>query len=288
MINGLRPLASASMFAAPVFAVLLTFAAAQPAGAAPAAELWERWRAHDPGSAMKLDHQDWTEVLRDVTTIGADGVRRVDYQRIRAERWDRLNSYIARMEAVSVSRLSRPEQLAFWINLYNALTVRVVTEHFPVASIRDIDISPGWFSDGPWGAALATVEGEAVTLDDIEHRILRPIWQEPLVHYAVNCASIGCPDLAPEAYQADTIEQQLEAAARRFINHPRGAVFEDGALTVSKIYRWFEDDFETSDKTGAAAVIAHLKHYADPPLSDALSQATSISDYAYDWQLNGL
>jgi hypothetical protein len=174
--------------------------------------------------------------------------------------------------------------MAFWINLYNALTLQVVARRHPVDSIRDIDISPGWFSDGPWDAVLVSVEGEALTLNDIEHRILRPIWRDPRIHYAVNCASLGCPNLAQTPYRARQLEAQLERAARAFVNHPRGVKAEQGRVTASRIYDWYREDFGTSE----AELLAHLRRYAAPGLAARLAAAGAIAGYAYDWNLNGL
>ncbi len=130
---------------------------------------------------------------------------------------------------------------------------------------------------------LITIKGEALTLDDIEHRILRPIWLDARIHYAVNCASLGCPNLQRQAFTAANTESLLETAAREFINHPRGAKVEDGRLVVSSIYDWFEDDFGGNDR----GVIEHLKIYAETDLRRALSNLDRISDDRYDWQLNG-
>ena len=99
------------------------------------------------------------------------------------------------LSGVAIGGYAPDEQRAFWINLYHALTVRVILSHYPVSGIREIDISPGLFARGPWDRKLIPVEGVELTLNDIEHRILRPIWRDPRVHYALNCASLGCPDL---------------------------------------------------------------------------------------------
>ncbi len=183
--------------------------------------------------------------------------------------------------AALFGRHRRTEQLAYWINLYNALTVKVVLDHHPLPSIRDISISPGLFSSGPWGAELVRVEGEPIRLDDIEHRILRPLWQDSRVHYALNCASLGCPNLAREAFTAENTERLLDAGARAYVNHPRGVSLVNGRLGVSSIYVWFEEDFG-----GEAGVLAHLRRYADPKLAASLAPAAAIDDDAYDWSLN--
>jgi len=174
--------------------------------------------------------------------------------------------------------------MAFWINLYNALTVQVVLDHFPVESIRDIKISPGLFSFGPWGKLLVSVEDEEISLNDIEHRILRPVWRDPRIHYAVNCASIGCPSLDVRAYTADTIDARLDQAARAYVNDPRGVTIKNGRVSVSKIYDWFIDDFGGKEKT----VLRHLTQYSTPDLAAKLKEIGKLSDEHYDWSINNV
>jgi len=256
------------------------------AGAAPKADLWPRWQAHDPASQGVIDHGAWGTFLERYLVEGDDGVNRVAYAEVTAADRAALNAYLEGLAAVPVSAQNRAEQMAYWINLYNALTLQVVLDHYPVDSIRDINISPGLFSGlfnrGPWGKKLVEVEGEALSLDDIEHRILRPIWADPRVHYAVNCASIGCPDLQPEPYRGADIDAQLDAAARDYVNDPRGVAVEDGQLIVSSIYEWFKSDFGGDDR----AVIEHLQRYAAPALAASLERFPAIDDDRSDWRLN--
>ncbi|MBM3518764.1 MAG: DUF547 domain-containing protein [Alphaproteobacteria bacterium] len=264
------------------FALLLALLGAGPVSAAPKSELWERWLPHDPASTRAVDHAPWQTFLDRYVLAAPDGSTRVAYGRVTAEDRAALAAYLDALSAVAVGGLARGEQRAYWINLYNALTVRVVLDHFPVASIRDIDISPGLFADGPWGRKLVRVEGEALSLDDVEHRILRPIWRDPRIHYALNCASLGCPDLLPRAFTSANAEALLDEGARRFVNHPRGAAPIEGRLTVSSIYVWFKEDFGGDD----AGVIAHLRAFADPALAERLAGVRRIGDHAYDWRLN--
>ena len=252
------------------------------AHAAPDAELWEKWQSHDAGSTISVDHGPWSEILAAQLYQQDDGTYLVNYNALANQDRRPLNNYIRSLTKTPVSTLNRAEQFAYWVNLYNALTVKTIINNFPVESIRDIDISPGLFSDGPWGEKMVVVEKEPISLDDIEHRILRPIWNDPRVHYAVNCASIGCPDLFPEALTAANSEKYLDQAARAYINHPRGARVEDGRLIASSIYDWFEDDFGGDD----AGVIAHLKQYAEGDLATSLAQIQNISEHDYDWALN--
>lgn len=264
-----------------LLAAFLIVLAVPAAHAAPKADLWEKWTKHDPKSTQSVDHSAWDAFLKKYLRDHEDGVVRVAYKDVSEADRKSLADYIKSLEKTNVSGLSRKEQLPYWINLYNALTVRVIIDNLPVKSI--LDISGGLFSKGPWKDELLEIEGEDLTLDDIEHRILRPIWNEPLVHYAVNCASIGCPSLQQDAFTAKNTQALFKEAAEEFINHPRGARVEDGKLYVSSIFSWFEEDFGGSDK----GVIEHLKLYAKPDLKKKLANIDDIADDSYDWNLNG-
>lgn len=249
---------------------------------APSAELWPRWEAHDASNSASIDFSDWDTLLKRYVKAGSGGLNLFDYGAVGADDKAALKAIIARLAALPVSGYARPQQEAYWINLYNAVTIDVVLDHYPVDSIRDIDISPGFFADGPWGKELIAVEGEKLTLNAIEHRILRPIWKDARLHYAVNCASIGCPNLAMEAYDGARLEEQLDAAARAYINNPRGVAIDGGSITVSSIYDWFYDDFGGTDES----LMAHLQKYAEPDLAARLRDIGKISETAYDWNLN--
>ncbi len=230
-----------------------------------------------------FDHAAWDRLLEAYVRPGADGINRIRYGAWRDASADRaaLAAYIAALAGARISALSRPEQFAFWVNLYNALTVRTILDAFPVRSIRDI--RPTLLSIGPWGQPAARIDGVDLSLDDIEHRILRPGFGDNRVHYAVNCASLGCPNLAARAWRGATLEADLDIAARAFINHPRGARIEAGRLRVSSIFHWYEADFGGTD----AGVIAHLARFAAPPLRAGLAPVRTISGHDYDWRLNG-
>lgn len=227
-------------------------------------------------------------LLRRHVVAGTDGVTRVAYGRWRANAEDRaaLDQAIGAMSARRPSTMSRAEAYAFWANLYNAVTLKVVIDRYPVASIRDIKGS-SWLDPkayaGPWRDQRVTVEGRGLSLDDIEHTIMRPGFKDPRVHYAVNCASYGCPNLMGRAWRAETLEADLQNAARAYVNHPRGVtVMPTGALRVSSIYRWFIEDFGGTDD----GLRAHLRVYAAPALARALEGAPTIADHDYDWSLN--
>ena len=249
-------------------------------GASKAAEA--QTPGEDPGAAF-------TALLSAYVVAHAGSVNRVDYAHWRANANDlrRLDGAIAAWSAMTPSRMARWEAIAFWANLYNAITLRVVLGRYPVASIRDIHSDGVWFDPraliGPWQTKRVTVERRQMSLDDIENSALRPLAQDPRVHYSINCASIGCPNLQQSAWRAETMQQELDRAARAYINHPRGvAVLGDGSVRASSIYDWFKGDFGGND----AGVLAHLTRFAEPALAQHLRATTHIASYSYDWSLN--
>lgn len=249
--------------------------------AAPKAELWPRWQANNPQSTTRVDHSAWTRFLDMYLTVGeVGGVNLVNYAGVSSEDKDSLTIYLATLGSVPISELNRTEQKAFWINLYNSLTVSSILEHHPRKSIREI--SSGWFSPGPWDLKLIKVEGTELSLNDIEHRILRPIWQDNRVHYAVNCASLGCPNLQAKPFTADNIERLLDKAAHDFVNSLRGVNLTAGTLILSSIYDWFQIDFGGSKTT----LFTHLEKFAAPALANKLKKYQGTISYQYSWDLN--
>lgn len=246
---------------------------------APSKRLWPRWTRHDERSARSIDHTAWSRLL--ATYLVPAEINLFRYAHVDAADRLRLKTYIADLASVPISSYRHAEQLAYWINLYNALTVDLVVDRYPVKSIRDIAISPGLLSYGPWDRKIVQIEAEQLSLNDIEHRILRPIWQEANLHYALNCASLGCPNLAREAYTADNTAALMERGAVDFING-HGVRFEGSRIVVSSIYAWFTADFGGTE----TAVLDHLRRYARPPLLQRLAGRVSIDGDSYDWRLN--
>ncbi len=170
--------------------------------------------------------------------------------------------------------------MAYWINLYNALTIDVVLAYPDKKSIRRM--GKGLFSFGPWDDPVAQIVGQSVTLNDIEHRILRPIWQDHRIHFAVNCASLGCPNLSRTAYRADNLESLLSQGEADYINHPRGVKIDNkGKLTVSSIFDWYQSDFAADTSTLLVYLSKHHQLYG----AQLRDYAGSVK-YDYNWQLN--
>ncbi|MBT8423125.1 MAG: DUF547 domain-containing protein [Gammaproteobacteria bacterium] len=260
--------------------LLLTVLPAAHASLIPESDLWEFWAAHDAQSSLRVDHSAWQGLLDTYLQEGATGVNLFDYAAVTAADRARLQGYLDALAATDPRALRRNEQFAYWVNLYNALTVAVVLDHYPVKSIRRI--KGGLLRLGPWNEPLFNLQGQSLTLNDIEHRILRPLFKDPRIHYAVNCASMGCPDLAAQAYTAEALEEQLDEAARSFINHPRGVQPDGKRLRLSSIYDWYGADFG-ADREG---LLNHLSQYAEPDLAAALDGFNGRIRYDYDWRLN--
>ncbi|MEM8655593.1 MAG: DUF547 domain-containing protein [Pseudomonadota bacterium] len=268
----------------PALLIALTLTACMPVERlfAPKADLMsDRWLriADTPGTEPDYAAYDAFLARYHLATDG--GMARVRYDAVTGADKAALATFLTRMQQVNPATLNRNQQLAYWINLYNAQTIRVILDHYPVDSIRDI--GDGLLGLGPWADADLRVNGTALSLNDIEHGIVRPVFDDPRIHYALNCAATGCPNLAPQAWRAATLDTQLDAAEYAYIHDPRGiTIADDGTVTVSKIFGWFREDFGGSE----ASVLAYLTSRADPELRAALDAQNRIDTYAYDWSLN--
>lgn len=241
------------------------------------------WERHDASSPADIDHAPWQAFLDRYVSTDAAGVNRVDYGTVNRDDQANLKRYLTDLQAVPIHQYRRAEQLAYWVNLYNATTVDIVLDHYPVDSIRDIKLGSGLIVVGPWGAPALRVSGRPLSLNEIEHAIIRPVWQDERIHYVLNCAAIGCPNLARQAYSGDGIDASMTVAAEAYVNDPRGVhIDEQNRLRLSKIYGWFREDFGGSQ----SAVIGAVSRYAAPPLAAELADRRRIDRYGYDWSLN--
>ncbi len=212
------------------------------------------------------------------TYVRADGgLNLVAYGDVSESDEKKLEAYIETLSNLDISGFSDAEIMAYWFNLYNAKTIDVILDEYPVKSIRKI----GW--RGPWKKKILTVRGEKMSLDNIEHDTIRATYDEPRIHFAFNCASIGCPNLMMKAWEAETLEADLDQVARDYIQSPRGVQLKnDGSLVVSSLFDWYKDDFGDS----TAEVAQYLSQFASGETKTALEKATKFDSYIYDWDLN--
>lgn len=221
-------------------------------------------------------HSVWSELLGRHVSAGV-----VDYQAMKKKE-NRLDEYLAILDATDPQQLQKAERLAFYINAYNAYTVKLILINFengrPVKSIKDIG---GLFS-GPWDIKLCRIGGKVYTLDNIEHDIIRPIFKDPRVHFAVNCASQSCPPLISEAYVGSRLDDQLQANTINFINNKEFNRLDGSTLYVSKIFKWFSEDFNDD-------IVAFFRQYAQGDLQSRLLELgddITVKYLDYDWSLN--
>ena len=236
--------------------------------------------AFTPSGSGGFDHSAFNSVLKGAVVPDAESYNRVNYKALKAKS-AALKQALDQMQAAVPSSFSKAEAKAFWINLYNAKTLDVVLDRYPVSSIKKINLGGGgFFGSGPWSAKILNIEGQELSLDDIEHNILRPLFKDPLVHYALNCASYSCPNLSATAFTAKNSAALMQASAAAYINHPRGVSVDGNAITASKIYSWYGADFG-----GKSKLKAHWKKFASPEKAAAIDAAQWVG-FSYDWKLN--
>lgn len=245
------------------------------------------WETSDEANVKQINHGAWQDILTAYLRAHNSGINKFDYAALKANAKDtsKLVNYLNFLQELDPRTYSRAEQKAYWINLYNALTVKVVVDAYPVNSIRDIckNRASGSKCSGPWDEVHAKVAGQDLTLDNIENDILRPIWKDNLIHYGLSCASYSCPDLSGTAFTAKNTETLLDTGARKYVNHNRGVDFmEDGFIVISSIYDWYLGDFGNNEQ----GVIKHLTRYANEELAKRLKSFNGTIDYEYDWRLN--
>jgi hypothetical protein len=224
--------------------------------------------------AGHVDHSLYAGLLKKHVV---DGV--VSYSGLKAEEAT-LDEYLKALERTEPESLSKNERFAFYINAYNAWTIKLILGAYPgVKSIKDLG---GWFKS-PWQEKICRINGEIISLDHIEHQILRPQFKDPRVHFAINCASKGCPALRSEPYDGAALEHQLDDSARHFINNPAYNRLDGKTWYVSRIFDWFSEDFNND-------IVGFISRNANEDLRQKIqvdSGQITVKYLDYDWSLNG-
>ena len=256
---------------------LLAALACGRAVAVPDAVAWEFWRGTGPVEVV--DHTTWQTFLDRYLVAGGDGIHRVRYHAVSAAARKDLEGYLQALADRDPRTLARPAQMAYWINLYNALTVNVVLDYPRKRSI--LRMGRRLLAIGPWDDQLIEVAGQRLTLNDMEHRILRPLFGDERVHFAVNCASLSCPNLASQAYTGENLEDLLESQVHDYLHHPRGLRQTGAGFEVSSIFEWYRADF-AADEAGLRLWLAKRR----PDLAAGLLDPARRLSHDYDWNLN--
>lgn len=246
-------------------------------------------------AVAQIDHGEWDHILeQNVRLLDGGKATQFDYGSMARNRLE-LKNYLSRISQVSrqdFETWSHSDQLAFLINTYNAATVDLVLTEYPeIDSIKDI----GFLFSSPWRQKVIDLFGEQVSLDDIEHGMIRGWgrYNEPRIHFVVNCAAVGCPGLRPEAFVGIKLEQQLEESAELFLSDSSRNYYSAGRLYISSIFNWYEEDFEQG-WLGVNSVTEFLTHYTGVMALDADARSAikkgqiRIRYLRYDWRLNNV
>ena len=217
-------------------------------------------------------HETWNELL----AKNVDSVGHVNYQGFIDEK-EKFHTYLCALEQEAPKDdWTEDEKLAYWINAYNAYTVELIIDNYPVESIKDLGGSLFKINTS-WDIKFIHIEGEEYDLNNIEHGIIRKDFSEPRIHFAVNCASVSCPKLRNEAYVGSKLDAQLDDQIRSFLNDPTKNLIGTETAKLSKIFKWFTGDF-----TNSMSIEAYINQYTDVKITDD----TEIDYFDYDWNLN--
>ena len=217
-----------------------------------------------PLAQQKVDYSTWDKLLKKY--VDEDG--NVDYKNFRKE-IGLLNTYLEQQTKNPVSEYDTKEsKLVYYINLYNAATVKLILDNYPLGSIKDLK--------GPWNRQVVTIRNKQLSLGDIEHNILRKM-DEPRIHFAINCASYSCPKLLNEAFTVEKLEDLLEKSARNFVNDPKRNVIAKEKAMLSQIFKWYKKDF-----TNKVSLTDYINQYS----KIKITRETRIEFINYDWSLN--
>ena len=233
-----------------------------------------------------------------------DGRGMVDYQGLKMDH-DKLSSYLSKISSLNqatYNAFSKQGKIAFWINAYNALTLKAIIDHYPIQSstLRSIRFPKNSIRQisGVWTELKFTVMGRKMTLDEIEHQVIRKQFDEPRIHLALVCAAIGCPPLRSESYTGEQLDEQLNSQAKRFFSNPRKFRIDTdkNVAYLSPIFKWFGKDFEgrhspaegfTGFKQSERAVLNYISRHKTEKVRDFLfAGGYSIKYLDYDWSLN--
>ncbi|RMF00012.1 MAG: DUF547 domain-containing protein [Bacteroidetes bacterium] len=218
----------------------------------------------EPASVVRPNHQSWDALLR--TYVSSSG--RVDYRRWQAD-MDQLDTYLETLSQQAPQKdWPAAEVKAYWINAYNAFTVKLVLENYPLQSIRDLD------GGNPWDRKWIEIGDNTYSLNQIEHQILRPRFRDARIHFAINCAAASCPPLFNRAFTASNTERLLTQLTEAFINNPVYNTITEEQAEVSKIFEWYAEDF------------GDLRSYLNQYSRTNIGPDTPITFKAYDWALN--
>lgn len=241
---------------------------------------------NQPFAQENFDHAPFDKLLKKY--VNQEGM--VDYKGIKTQGLSQLDAYLKTIDQLNpktLEQFNRSEKIAFYTNAYNAFTIKLITDHYPVTSIKKIPGLSGWFGVGQWKSDLWTLAGQKISLNTIEHKILRPMG-EPRIHFVLVCAAIGCPSLAQTAYTAENLERLFNHQAKLFHASAKGVQITSGpqpTLSLSPIYKWFKGDFLKV----APDLETFVAQHSDEKIKTFIQKnkgKLALKYHDYDWSLN--
>ena len=215
----------------------------------------------------KVSHDEWNTLL--AKHVSSDGW--VDYAGFKSDQ-AKLETYLNRLKKqVPQNDWPRNERMAYWINAYNAFTIQLILNHMPLKSIMEVN------GGKAWDLKFIELDGKKISLNTIEHDILRAKFKDPRIHFAVNCASVSCPRLLNAAFTGQELEKQLEKMAKSFVNNNQKNKIQPSRIQISKLFEWYADDF-----TKSGTLIDYLNTYS----TSKIQSSATITYLDYDWNLN--
>tara|TARA_B100001123_G_C15132227_1_gene955832 strand:+ start:175 stop:942 length:768 start_codon:yes stop_codon:yes gene_type:complete len=239
------------------------------------------WKEYDSLSDRFVDHRAWGYLLNKHVRLGMDGINRVAYGDFTPEDRRYLDFYIKSLADFSYETLNRKEQYAYWLNLYNALVIKLILSRYLVLSINDIKFGSDLFRTSPFNKTLVRIKGVPLSLANIRNDILSNLFVDPRLHYGLCDAAIGSPKLLKYPFTGDRVDRMLDGAALDFVNHPRGVLIKEDIIKLSGLYRRYFEDFGRN----RVELLRHVKGYAMYNLKAKLDEKMPII-YKFDWSLN--
>jgi len=266
------------------FAAFFTFFLfVSSANAAPRAKLIEFWDDSEPTSIMQVNHDDWQEILTAyIDDQHPSGVNRFDYSAVTAGDARKIKSYIGYMQKLEPRQLNSEEAKAYWINLYNAILVDQIIDTFQSGSNRAVNrLKRGGLRSMGLGREVAEVAMQEISLNDIEHGILRPIWKDPRIHFAISPCTLGGASIQKTAFNGENNEELLEKSRADFFGHSRSVSVGRNRIVLNSVFDWYAADFASNKQE----LLAYVRENVGEGTRQAIQGLSRIS-YEYNWDLN--
>jgi len=250
---------------------------------APKSKLIEFWDDHESSSRMEVNHNEWQAILsKYVQDQHPSGISRFNYEAVTAEDVLKLKEYIAYLELLDPRQLNLAEAQAFWINLYNALMLDKILDSYQEGSNRAVNrLLRGSLRSSRWSKNIAKVTLQNLSLDDIQHGILRPMWNDPRIHFVITTGALSGANILKTAFNGENNEELLEQSKRDFFSHDKAVRVDDNRIVLNSLFNWYRDDFAT-DKD---SLLRYIRKNVSEDTRKSLEDLSSIR-YEYLWELN--